>query len=505
MTRTIIRFILIFWILAGTVRAAENYTLYNILTSNTARLIDLDGNLVKTWTCARTPCASTPWLILPDSIVLRAQNMINPPMSGNGGNIQLLSWNNTVLWDYYYAATNYQQHHDVRPMPNGHVLLIAWERKTNAEAVAMGRVGLTGEMWPDKIVEVNPQNSSVVWEWKAWDHLIQDVDPGKPNYGVISEHPELLDINFGPVQNGDWMHVNTVDYNEELDQITFSSHTLSEIYIIDHSTTTAEAAGHTGGNSGMGGDFLYRWGNPQGYDRGDSTDQHLFIVHGVNWIDPGYPGAGNLLMFNNGDRPGSANDYSSVEEIVAPRTGYTYYIHPDSAFGPPGPVWSYSNPGGFYSYHLSGAFRLTSGNTFVCEGVPGHLFEVNTAGSVIWNFQCGNQVQNCRRYDFNPSGADEGRLTDAWGSFAVYPNPFKVKCNITIGQGHRADEVTIKIFDVSGRMVRDLSAPGSGTALSWDRFDGRGKKVPAGVYLIRLTVKGAEGAREGTIKLVVMD
>ncbi|MGC8644373.1 MAG: hypothetical protein ACP5XB_31305, partial [Isosphaeraceae bacterium] len=59
----------------------------------------------------------------------------------------------------------------------------------------------------------------------------------------------------------------------ELDQILLSVHSFSEIWIIDHGTTTAEAATHKGGRSGKGGDLLYRWGNPQAYRAGTAADQ----------------------------------------------------------------------------------------------------------------------------------------------------------------------------------------------------------------------------------------
>ena len=129
------------------------------------------------------------------------------------------------------------------------------------------------------IVEIEPDGptgGNIVWEWHVWDHLVQDADPTKDNYGVIADHPELLDINFGDVEGGTWLHVNAVDYNPELDQIVICARNVSEIYIIDHSTTAEEAAGHTGGNQGHGGDFLYRWGNPLVYGRGTEDDQVIF-------------------------------------------------------------------------------------------------------------------------------------------------------------------------------------------------------------------------------------
>jgi hypothetical protein len=236
-----------------------------------------------------------------------------------------------------------------------------------------------------------------------WDHLAQDVDPSKRNYGVVADHPELLDINYarvgGILGDGNWIHANSIDYNEYYDQIVFSARKTNEFYIIDHSTTTAEAAGHTGGAGGRGGDFLYRWGNPQVYDRGSAADQYFHGIHGVNWIDCGFPGAGNVLVFNNGDRVGSANDWSSVDEILLPLNAECAYdIRRGEPFGPAAPVWTYG-PYGFYAGTWGcGAFRLPDGHTLVCAGESGYVFEIDNAGTIVWDCGYGDAVFMAPRY-----------------------------------------------------------------------------------------------------------
>ena len=141
----------------------------------------------------------------------------------------------------------------------------------------------------------------MVWRWRVWDHLIQDYDATKANYGNVAANPRLIDADGTESRiPAFWNHMNSIDYNAALDQIMLSVRGNSEVWIIDHSTTTAEAAAHTGGKSGKGGDLLYRWGNPKAYGAGTQSDQELYQQHDAEWVSTGYPGAGNITVFNNG-------------------------------------------------------------------------------------------------------------------------------------------------------------------------------------------------------------
>jgi hypothetical protein len=236
-----------------------------------------------------------------------------------------------------------------------------------------------------------PNSGDIVWEWHVWDHMIQDYDPSKENYGIVADHPELIDINFfeNPLtSNPDWNHINSIDYNEEFDQILLSVNAFNEIWVIDHSTTTEEAAGHTGGLYGKGGDILYRWGNPQTFDRGNENSRVFYHQHDAQWIKEGFPGAGNILVFNNGDgRPGGS--YSSIIEITPPVDEFGFYsINSSSAFGPEIPVWIYTadNPFDFFSKRTSGAQRLPNGNTLICHSSKGTFFEVTHDKETVWEY-----------------------------------------------------------------------------------------------------------------------
>jgi Arylsulfotransferase (ASST) len=210
-----------------------------------------------------------------------------------------------------------------------------------------------------------------------------------------------------PPQNADWTHINAVAYNPDLDQIIVSVHAFSEIWVLDHSTTTAEAASHKGGRSGKGGDLLYRWGNPRAYRSGSKTEQQLFNQHNAHWIGLGLSGESHILVFNNGSgRPGGP--YSSVDEIVPPVDSQGQYARSRRGpYGPDKPVWSYSAPkkSDFYSFFISGAQRLPNGNTLICTGASGVVFEVTPEKEVVWRY--ANPVKGGPGgFGGNPGGVD---------------------------------------------------------------------------------------------------
>jgi hypothetical protein len=369
-------------------RANKGYVLFAPLFSKTTYLIDYNGRVAKTWTSKYNPGQSV--YLLSDGKLLRTGNDSSRYFSGGGGVIELFDQKGILKWHYQISDSMQRQHHDVCPLPNGHLLVLCWERISKEEALLKGRKQIGQVIWSEKIMELIPEGShsaKIVWQWRLWDHLIQDVSANALTSTEVKAHPGKLDINFLATESPDWLHFNSVDYHAENDQILVSNRNLSEIYIIDHSTTTAEAATGQGGRWHRGGDFLFRWGNPLAYQNGSEKEQQLFRQHDATWIPKGLKGQGSILVFNNGvQRNGAEAEYSEVLSLLPVKDSSGNYLTSNGRYLPEYPDWIYQakERSSFFSFNVSSAQRLPNGHTLICEGAEGRFFEVNEMGETVW-------------------------------------------------------------------------------------------------------------------------
>ena len=419
----------------GVLRALEGAgtgaTLVAPLRSKTTFLVDAGGETLHSWPSEWTP-GNSAYLLEDGSLLRCGKDAGSAPFrgGGEGGRIQRISWDGELLWDHQLANSRRRQHHDIEPLPNGNVLAIVWEGVSAEDAMAAGRdaEGASSPLWPDAIVELRPVGTSeaeVVWEWRAWDHLVQDRDREKPNYGDPAEHPHRINVNFdrrerpktagelereaaeqerlrglgyggggdeprrgrrgrggrgGRGGGSDWMHTNGIDYDPATDLIAISVRSASEVWIIDHSTSSAQARTGEGGRRGRGGDLLYRFGRPASW--GGSGEQVLFHQHDPQFL-PAAEGL-SLSVFNNGSgREGGDRSSADVFSI-----GFTE----EGGFGDGLPIapdlaWTWS--GGeerIFNGHISGAQRLESGHMLVCLGEEGRVLEVTPDHRVVWEY-----------------------------------------------------------------------------------------------------------------------
>ncbi|WP_299886508.1 aryl-sulfate sulfotransferase [uncultured Lacinutrix sp.] len=369
----------------------QGYTLFSVHTKTF--LINDCGEVINEWQSVYPPGNAV--YLLENGTLLRAgkTDTTSITLGGVGGAIELFDWDGNILWSIEYDSPSFRQHHDIFPMPNGNVLVLAATIMSETEAIQEGRdpnLINNGQLYNEQIVEIEPvgiNQYNVVWEWNVKDHLIQDFDPNKNNYGTVSLEPGKLNINFLNNLNlsPNWLHFNSIQYNEQLDQILISSRKMSEIYIIDHSTTTTEAATSSGGIYNRGGDFLYRWGNPQAYNVGTEVDRKLYGQHYPHWIPDGFNDAGKIILFNNG--AGRTPEFSEVFVLNPPIDSNGNYNYTSlTSYLPNAPDYIYTNSDNFYSAILSSAQRLPNGNTLICEGRTGEIIEINANNDILWKY-----------------------------------------------------------------------------------------------------------------------
>ena len=502
----------------------DGFVLFAPTRSNTTYLIDRCGKEVKSWTSTYNPGLSC--YLLSDGTLLRTGVVQSQSFNagGHGGVIEKIDWNGNVIWTYFISDATNWQHHDVKALPNGNILVIAWESKTNTQAIAKGRNPLLvpTTLWSEQILEIQPTGATggnIVWEWHLWDHLIQDFDNTKPDFGAVNTNPQLLNINYNATAgNSDWIHLNSIDYNVALDQILVSSRVLNEIWVIDHSTSSAEAASHSGGNSGKGGDFLFRWGNPLAYNTGTSTQ--FFGQHNAQWIQTGLPYENQIMVFNNGNGRTGGN-YSTIEIINPPVDGFNYTS--SLPYLPASTSWIYNdgNPNNFYAQLTSGCQQLSNGNVLFCNGPKGTFKEISESGTILWEYinpvsvtgiltqgttAASNAAFRCTFYPSSYSGfnnqlfssptiiensnsvsstctlsttIDEETLGEE--AVFVYPNPAKEFINVEFS-GLSDENISIEIIDVFGKVVQKENRKNEN-----EMFNLNISSLDAGYYLLKIS------------------
>lgn len=373
----------------------DGLTYYSNNGSTSGYLIDTNSTNVKVWSFTGQGGTGYSTHLMPGGILWRTvSNSGGNILTGGGmtGRIQKWDYAGNKLWDYTYSSATYCLHHDHCPLPNGNVLVIAYDVKTATDAYNAGATSSI-TVWSEKVMELQPVGTNsaiVVWEWKLWDHLVQNLYPTRANYQTsIVNNPGKVNINYNLQK--DWVHMNGIDYNPILDQIVVSSHNLNEWWIIDHSTTTAQAATSSGGNSGMGGDILYRWGNPLAYQA--TGTKILDVTHDAHWIKEGTPNAGYLVGLNN---KGSTGPKTTVDQISVPRSNYNYTLALGSAYTPSTFNLRHTSTG--YTSNMGSSNQFPNGNQMVCLAMSGTIYEIDAAGNVLWTKTTGGACPQSHRY-----------------------------------------------------------------------------------------------------------
>ena len=402
--------------------------LYTPMNATDTYLVDGSGNIVHTWSSAYPPGLAA--YLQDDGSIIRAGSINrvapqNPFVAFEtrgegkafnvGGIVERIAKDSSVVWSINYYGDTFAPHHDVLVLPNGNLMMPVWRAVTEEQAIALGRspdqVGSDG-LWLDSIVELQVSGTddyTVVWQWNSADHLVQDVDPARANYGALAENPQLININYDdgkPPNNPDIMHVNSVIYIPEFDQIVINSLNYSELWVIDHSTTTAEAAGHTGGRYGKGGDILYRWGNPTVYGKGDADVFNLSGVHDANWVAADR----QIIMFDNNSMSRGRHYPGGNAKLVVINPPLsadgTYELPPDQVFGPVHPVLAADL--GFEEPSLGSVAKLADGSYFACHCNQAQGLFLDATGKVVKTLDLTKNIGGPPGSSFRLTPYDDG-------------------------------------------------------------------------------------------------
>lgn len=482
-TATLVSGIVVVSGLIAVLQAATPYPGYTFFASGTkAYLYDMNKTLVHTWTL--------PYSVVGNAVLLRDSSIYFTSSNANGwnsggalchGRFQRIKWDGTVSWTYTYASSLYCPHHNFEA-------IYYTDDPGETPTVLAGCYTSKG----DKVVEIKPTGATtadVVWEWVGSEHM------GDNDAALLSSTKGSMGGSAGV----EWMHTNYVSLHRGLNQVVVDAKNFNEVLVVDHSTTTAQAATRTGGIYGKGGDILYRWGNPSNY--GVTGTAQLNGQHSGSWVPDTFPGTTdtlpgrrNIIIVNNGA--------DKAVEIVPAGTGNGIYPRTtDAAFAPASPLVNRS----FAFQTGEGSIqRLPGGNTLLCAGGVGgtggisssKILEVSATGDSLWGFTPTVTTTRAWRYALTYMGKAGTSSIAANAGFSG-ENLFSLSTNpanglVTVRLGAGQSNALFSVFTVDGVLLH--SALVRERTLSWNAGS-----LGRGIYVARATVNGKSATKRFVI------
>ena len=369
-------------------RSWNGYTVLSPLGTPAVLVIDMNGNVVKRWEDYNNS-AGGPARVLPGGVVIAASGA-RPPHQESTALIQR-DFDGKVIWQFSRnerittregsTIWSVRQHHDwqrdsfpagyyspeTTPAVEGGNTLILTHADRKQPKVA------DGVLEDDRLIEVS-WKGDIVWEWVASDHIDE--------LGFADDARKAIKAASGVnAARGtfDWLHVNSATYvgpNRWFDQgdtrfapnnVIISSREASLLAIV-----------------GRDGSIVWKLGPDFSASKELRAIRQIIGQHHAHLIPKGLPGAGNLMVFDNG----GASGYGFANPIAPDGRGA--FVRPTSRVLEIDPVtlelvWSYTNPR-FFSTNISGAQRLPNGNTLITAGAGGRMFEVTKEGAIVWEY-----------------------------------------------------------------------------------------------------------------------
>lgn len=385
----------------GTLRydPAKCWNSFMILSNEdgSAKLVDRNGNLVKEWDLMGGQ--GMPNKVYPGGYLLTS---LYPPLSTgfqDNNTVALLDFDGKIVRKFskhqqvsrgepgqpaeadgsYWVS---RQHHDyqlegsstgyyapgVKMKPNGKMLVLTHENVANPK--------INGQMLIDDVIIIVDKNENIVWKWHAADHFDEFGFTGE----ALAQTRALSQPRLKEHQGIDWFHINCAswlgpnkwydagDKRFHPDNIIADSRNTSHMFIIDHKT----------------GEIVWQVAPP--FVGQDADLKPLDGIHHTHMIPKGLPGAGNIMVFDNGGTdktyPTQNHSWSRVVEYNPLTKKKVWEFSSASAGMSPGMF----GDDYFFSPFISSAQRLPNGNTLICEGSTSRIIEVTPEHEVVWEY-----------------------------------------------------------------------------------------------------------------------